>query len=103
MNTDLQALFGAINAGLNTIKTIAAMPGVNMIPYANTIAGGISVLQLAIEAGQNIAPYVVAFTETFSGDAPPSQDQLDALDAKIAELEAKLDAPMPPKEDGEPE
>lgn len=101
--TDLQALFSAINTGLNTIKNIAALPGVNMLPYANTIAGGISVLQLAFEAGQNIVPYVIAFKETFEGGGEVSQDKLDALDAKIAELEAKLDAPLPPQEDGEPE
>ncbi len=101
--TDLQALFGAINTGLNTLKNIAALPGVSMIPYVSTIAGGISVLQLAFDAGQNIVPYVTAFTETFSDGGEVPQDKLDALDAKIAELEAKLDAPLPPKEDGEPE
>lgn len=99
--TDLQALFGAINTGLNTIKNIAALPGVNMLPYATTIATGISVLQLAFEAGQNIVPYAVAFTETFKGDTPPSQAKLDALDAKIDELRGKLHAPLPPAEEGE--
>ena len=101
--TDLQALFGAINTGLNTIKNIAALPGVNMIPYANTIAGGISVLQLAFEAGQNIVPYVVAFKETFEDGGEVPQEKLDALDEKIAELRGKLHAPLPDLEDGEEE
>lgn len=103
MNTDLEALFAAISTGLNTIKSIAALPGVNMIPYANTISGGIEVLQLAFAAGQAIVPYAVAFTNTFSDGGEVSQEKLDALDAKIAELEAKLDAPLPPLEDGEPD
>lgn len=99
--TDLQALFGAINAGLTTIRNVAAMPGVNMLPYANTVSGGIAVLQLAIEAGQNILPYAIAFKETFESGGEVPEAKLVALDDKIAELEAKLDAPLPPKEDGE--
>ncbi len=101
--TDLQALFSAINTGLNTLKTVANIPGVKMIPYVSTIAGGIEILQLAFDAGQNILPYVTAFKETFEGGGEVSQDKLDALDAKIAELEEKLDAPLPPLEPGEPE
>lgn len=99
--SNLEALFSAINTGLNTIKTIAALPGVNMIPYATTIAGGIEVLQLAFEAGQNIMPYVVAFKETFETGGEVPQEKLDALDVKINELRGKLHAPLPDKEDGE--
>lgn len=99
---DLKQVLDAVNTALGVIKTVAETPGVNMIPYATTISSAISALQAAYLAGQNITPYIVAIKDTFTGGVP-TQDKLDALDAKIAELEAKADAPLPPKEDGEPD
>lgn len=97
----LKEVLDAVNTALGVIKTVAETPGINMIPYVNTISGAISALQTAYSVGQNIIPYVIAIKDTFSGEGLPSQDKLDALDAKIAELEAKVQAPLPPKEDGE--
>jgi len=49
-----------------------------------------------------VLPYVTAIKDTFSGGVP-TQAQLNDLDVKIMELEAMVDAPLPPKEDGEPD
>lgn len=99
---DFKSLLTAINAGLGVIRTVASTPGVNMLPYVSTVAGAASVLQFALERGVNIAENVTAFTETFSNGIPP-QEKLDALDARISALRAKIHMPLPPQEDGEPE
>lgn len=99
---DTKQILDTFNTVAGTIKTIAETPGVNMLPYATTVAAAIGALQAAVNAGVNIAPYVTAISDTFSGDIP-TQEQLDALDVKIAELEAEVDAALPPKEDGEPD
>ena len=99
---DIKQLVDAFNSVANVIKTVANTPGVNMIPYATTVAAAVGALQSAVAAGVNILPYVQAIKETFEGGVP-TQGQLDSLDAKIAELEAKVQAPLPPREDGEPE
>lgn len=98
---DLQKLIEAINAGLRVVKQVAELPGVNVIPYATTLSSAIGAVQMAVEAGKEIMPYVTAIKDTFSGDTPPTQEQLDALDAKIAALRTDLHAPLPPKEAGE--
>ena len=99
---DIKALVEAFNSVASVVKTVADTPGVNMIPYATTVSSAIGALQTAVNAGVNILPYVVAIKDTFSGGVP-TQAQLDALDAEIARLEALVDAPLPPKEAGEPE
>jgi hypothetical protein len=101
MNEDLQKLLTAVNAGLTVVKQVAELPGVNVLPYASTLSSAIGVVQLAAEAGQNILPYVAAIQETFTSGNPPTVDQMVALDAKIAELRAQLQEPLPPKEAGE--
>ena len=100
--TDIKQLLDTFNTVAGVIKTVAETPGVNMLPYASTVSSAISALQAGLNAGANILPYVTAIKDTFSGGVP-SQEQLDALDAKIAELEALVDAPLPPAEPGEPE
>lgn len=100
---DLNSVLDAVSSALRVIKTVADTPGLNIIPYVATASSAISALQMAVSVGQNIVPYVTAIRDTFSGDGVPSQAQLDSLDAKIAELEAKIQAPLPPKEDGEPD
>jgi hypothetical protein len=102
MSTNLNQVLDAVNAALSVIKTVANTPGVNIIPYAATISSAISAIQLAESVGKNIIPYVTAISDTFSGTVPTQAD-LDALDAKIADLEAQVQAPLPPKEDGEPD
>ena len=99
---NFQSILDAVEAALNVIKTVAETPGVNALPYVSTVASAVTAIQAGIKIGANVAPYVVALADTFSG-GKPSQDQLDTLDAKIAELRAKLQAPLPPVEAGEPE
>lgn len=99
---DIKNLVDTFNSVASVIKTVADTPGVNMIPYATTVSSAIGALQAAVNAGTNILPYVVAIKDTFSGGVP-TQAQLDALDAEIARLEALVAAPLPPKEEGEPE
>ncbi len=97
---DIKELLAAFNSVAGVIKTVAGTPGISMIPIAGTVSSAVSVLQVAVNAGVNIAPYVLAIKDTFI-DGPPPPEKLAALDAKIAELEALVDAPLPPKEAGE--
>jgi hypothetical protein len=98
----VQDVLGTVNGVLNTLKEIASLPGVNMIPYVSTVSGAISALQAAAAIGVNIAPYLTALKDTFSGGVP-TQAEMDALDAKIASLEALVDAPLPDKDPDEPD
>ncbi len=100
MSIDLNQILTAVNAALNVIKTVANTPGVNIIPYAAAVSSAISAIQTAEAIGMNIAPYVTAIADTFSGGVP-TQEQLDALNAKITDLETQVQAPLPPKEEGE--
>lgn len=98
----VQDVLGTVNGVLNTLKEIASLPGVNMIPYVSTVSGAISALQAAAAIGVNIAPYLTALKDTFSGGVP-TQAEMDALDAKISSLEALVDAPLPDKDPDEPD
>lgn len=100
MDSDLQKFIDAVNTGLSVVKRIAELPGVSVIPYAATLSRAIAAVQTAVEAGQNIAPYIAAITDTFS-NPDVSEDDLAALNAKIATLRAELHAPLPQKEAGE--
>jgi hypothetical protein len=97
---EFKALLDAFENVAGVVKTIADTPGVNMIPYATTVSSAIGAIQVAIKLGQNVSTQVDALRDTFA-DGVPSQDKLDALNAKIAELRAKIHAPLPPKEEGE--
>jgi len=97
-----QQILDTVNSVLETLKTVANLPGVNMIPYVSTVSGAISAIQAAAAIGINIAPYLTALKDTFEGKVP-TQAEMDALDAKIASLEALVDAPLPDKEAGEPD
>lgn len=97
---DLKQVLDAVNSALSMIKTIADTPGADVIPYVSTISSAISVIQAAEAAGENILPYVTAIKDTFTGSVPTQAD-LDALDAKIDELRAKVQAPLPSPEEGE--
>jgi hypothetical protein len=97
---DFKALLNAFDNVAGVIKTIADTPGVNLIPYASTVSSAVSAIQAAVKVGENVAPLVTALTNTFD-DGIPTQDQLDALNARIAALRSKIHAPLPPKEDGE--
>lgn len=100
--TDWKAAFEVINTALGIIATAGSTPGINLIPYVSTVAAAAAAIQAGLGVAANITPYIVAIKNTFEGGLP-SEAELAALDAKIAELEAALDAPLPPKEEGEEE
>jgi len=102
MSQSLAQVLDAVNSAMTVLRTIANTPGVNALPYVSTISAALGALQAAANAGRNIAPYVVAISNTFTG-VVPTEEQLVALDAKILELDAAVDAPLPNKEEGEPD
>src|SRR5262249_37412113 len=93
----------AVSSALNVIKTVAATPGVKLLPYASTISSAVSAIQSAYSAGLNVLPYVLALKETFSGDKTPTHTQIESLNLKIKQLEEEIQAAPPPAEEGEPE
>jgi hypothetical protein len=95
-----KSLLDAVTTALGVIKTAGNLPGINLIPYVSTVANVAGVLQFAIEKGQNVAADIAAFKDSFANGLP-SQDKLDALDARIDALRDKLHAPLPPTEEGE--
>lgn len=99
---DWKQAFEAINQVLGVIATAGTTPGVNLIPYVSSVATAASALQAGLKAAVNVAPYVLAIKDTFANGLP-SEAERKALDARIAELEAKVDAPLPPREDDEPD
>lgn len=100
---DLTKILDAIDTAMGVIKNIADTPGVNLIPYVSTLSGVIGTVHAAYNAGKNITPYIQAISDTFSKPGVPTEADMAALDAKIADLEAQVQAPLPPKEDGEPD
>lgn len=100
---DLKQILEAVDSVMVTIKTVADMPGVSLIPYVSTASSVIGAVHMAYTAGKDITPYVNAIQNTFGNTGVPSQADLDALDATIASLEAKVQEPLPPKEEGEPD
>lgn len=104
MAVNVSELLGTINSMLTVVKNVAQLPGVNMIPYASTIGGAIELLQLAVQAGQDITPYIMAIKGTFGdGSKVPTEAELAELDVKIAQLRTELHADLPPAEEGEPD
>lgn len=97
---EIKALLDAFENVAGVVKTIADTPGVNLIPYATTVSSAIGTIQVAVKLGRDVSTQVEALRDTFA-DGVPSQDKLDALDARIAELRGKIHAPLPPKEAGE--
>lgn len=95
--------FDVISHALSVISSVGSAPGVSAIPYVGTVAAAAGAIQAGINAGIKVVPYIEAIAETFSGDGLPTEEQRAALDAKIKELEAKVDAPLPEREEGEPE
>lgn len=91
-----------VSHALSVVSSAGNIPGVNLIPYFGTVTAAAGALNTAINAGVKIAPYVAAIKDTFSNGLP-TEEKRAALDVRIAELEALVDAPLPPKEDGEPD
>jgi hypothetical protein len=104
MNATLDEVLTTVDGVLTVLKTVANTPGVNMIPYVAVASSAISAMQVAISVGRNIVPYVNAVKSTFGdGKRVPTEAEVAALDAKIAELEAEVQKPLPPAEEGEPD
>lgn len=101
--TDLTQVLDTIDTVMGRIKALADIPGVNLIPYVSTLSSVIGTVHMAYNAGKNITPYIQAISDTFTKPDLPTESDMATLDAKIAELEAKIDAPLPPKEEGEPD
>lgn len=100
---DISQILEAIDTVMTKIKSVADIPGINLLPYVSTASSVIGAVHMAYTAGKDITPYITAIQDTFSKPGTPSEDDMAALDAKIADLEAKVQAPLPPKEDGEPD
>lgn len=99
---DIAQILDAVDSVMVKIKTIADIPGINVLPYVSTASSVIGAVHMAYTAGKDVTPYITAIQNTFSQPGAPSTDDLAALDAKIAALEAQVQAPLPPQEDGEP-
>jgi len=96
------SVLSAISTALGAIKSATSIPGINLLPYVSTVNSAVDTIQFAMEKGKSVATFVADFTETFATGLP-SEDKLAALDAKIADLRAKVHAPLPAKEEGEDE
>lgn len=70
------------------IQIAAILEAINM---------AIKVTQAVIQTGQDAAPFIAAIRQTFSG-TDVTQEQLDALEARIDALSAELQEPLPPEE-----
>lgn len=99
---DWKRAFEAVNQALGVIHIAGSTPGVNLVPYVGSITRAAGALQSGLNAAVDIAPYVLAIKDTFAGGLP-SASKLATLDAKIKDLEALVDAALPPKEAGEEE
>ncbi len=95
-----KSAFSVIRQALAVVKAAGSIPGVSLIPYVGTITAAAGAIEAGLNMAVNVAPYVEAVRDTFSGGLP-SQAKLSALNARIAELEAIVAAPLPPREDGE--
>lgn len=102
LTSKLMDMLATVNTVLGVVKTISETPGINMLPYMTTVSSAVNMMLLASKKGVDILPYVTALKDTFGGGVP-TPEQLSALDSRIVELERRLNAPLPPKEDGEPE
>lgn len=102
MSFDWKKAFEVVNTALGVIAGAGDIPGVNLIPYVSVIASAAKAIQMGVNAGIKVAPYIEAIQETFSGGLP-TPEKLSALDARIKELEAAVYADLPPPDEGEPD
>lgn len=102
MSVSLNQVLDTLDTALGVIQSVLETPGINAIPYVDVVSSWVRAVKAAETAGRNIEPYITAISDTFT-NGPPTQEQIDALNAKIIELDALVDAPLPPAEAGEPE
>lgn len=98
---DYKVLLDTVVKALDMIQVVGSTPGVNLIPYVSTIANAAGTIKMGLDVGKNVAAQIAAFQETFEN--APTPNQLASLNIKISELRQELHAPLPPREDGEPE
>lgn len=99
---DWKHAFDVISNALSVISTAGSTPGINLIPYVSTVASAASLINTGLKTGVKVLPYVAAIKETFANGLPTEEKRV-ALDAKLVELRAIVQAPLPPPEDGEKE
>lgn len=102
MTVSISQILSVMDTAFGVIQKVASTPGLNSMPYVDVILSSVRALKAAETAGRNIAPYISAIADTFTGGIPTAE-QIAALDAKIQELDAAVDAPLPPVEPSEPE
>lgn len=101
---DFATIMNSVDTALGVVQKFASVPGVNLIPYVSTISSVVSVGHALIAAGKEGVSLFQNMKTTFAAtDGLPTDEAMAALDAQIATARAKLHAPMPPREDGEPE
>lgn len=98
---DWKHAFEVISNALGVISSADQTPLV-LIPYVGTIAAAAGAINSGLKAGIKVAPYVEAIKETFAHGLP-TEEKRAALEVRIDELRAIIHAPLPPKEEGEPE
>lgn len=101
-NIDWKMAFDAVQTALKVVAAADDIPGAKLIPHVSTIAGAAEAIQAGINTGKKVAPLVKAMVKTYSGGLPTDEERA-ALDARIKSLEAEVDAPLPRREEGEPE
>jgi hypothetical protein len=102
--TDFVKILDTIDGVMMTVKNVTDIPGVNLIPYVSTASSVIGTIHALYSGGKLAAGHLQEIQATFNpGAPPPSEEKLDALAKRMAELRAELHAPMPPKEADEPE
>lgn len=99
---DWKHAFDVVSNALGVISAAGSTPGINLIPYVSTIAVAAGTINAGLKAGIKVAPYIAAVKDTFINGLP-TEEKRAALDTKIAELRDIIHAPLPPKEEGEPE
>lgn len=99
---DWKHALDVISNVLGVVSSAGSMPGVNLIPYVSTIASAATAINEGLKVGVKVLPYINAVKDTFAHGLP-TPDQLSALDAKIADLQAIVQAPLPEREGDEPE
>lgn len=99
---DWKNALSVITNALSVISAAGNTPGLNLLPYVSTIAAAAGAINAGLQVGLNVAPYIEAIADTFAGKLPTEAQRI-ALNVRIAELEALVDAPLPPKEAGEPD
>jgi len=98
---NVKQILEAVDAAMTTIKNIADTPGINLIPYVSTLSSVIGGVHMAYTAGKNIEPYITAIKDTYTVPGSPTPADIAALDARIADLVAQVQAPLPAPEEGE--